>query len=174
VSPEPQIPGAGHPRDDVDRPERGGAPTMLPINRPDRSRWMCRRCAGVTGCLRCNWRRRKTRSSSNMRQKRAAVTRDLSPPVAEKSPRPTRQRERRMQWFKSAGQAPRVLAAQGPLAPHVRPRRHLLPALISRQEMRPRVHPWPGMHERRDRRRRDVPQARMPPSAGQSRRQALS
>jgi putative transposase len=55
---------------------------------------------------------------------------------AENSHQPTRQRERRMQGFKSAGQAQRFLAAYGPIAQHFRPRRHLLPAPIYRQEMR--------------------------------------
>jgi putative transposase len=47
---------------------------------------------------------------------------------AENSHQPTRQRERRMQGFKSAGQAQRCLAASGPIAQHFRPRRHLLSA----------------------------------------------
>jgi hypothetical protein len=47
---------------------------------------------------------------------------------AENSHQPTRQRERRMQGFKSAGQAQRFLATYGPIAQHFRPRRHLLPA----------------------------------------------
>ena len=54
---------------------------------------------------------------------------------AENSHQPTRQRERRMQGFKSPGHAQRFLAAYGPIAQHVRPRRHLLPALQYRQEM---------------------------------------
>src|SRR5215216_6899802 len=47
---------------------------------------------------------------------------------AENSHQPTRQRERRMQGFKSPGQAQRFLAAYGPIAQHFRPRRHLLSA----------------------------------------------
>jgi hypothetical protein len=46
----------------------------------------------------------------------------------ENSQRPTRQREHRMQGFKAAGHAQRFLAAYGPIAPHFRPRRHLLSA----------------------------------------------
>jgi putative transposase len=61
---------------------------------------------------------------------------------AEQSHQPTRQRERRMQGFKSAGQAPRVLAAYGLIAQHVRPRRHRLSASAYRQEMRHRFDTW--------------------------------
>jgi putative transposase len=42
----------------------------------------------------------------------------------ENSHRPTRQRERRMQGFKSPGHAQRFLSAYGPIAQHFRPRRH--------------------------------------------------
>jgi putative transposase len=55
---------------------------------------------------------------------------------AENSHQPTRQRERRMQRFKSAGHAQRFLAAYGPITSHFRPRRHRLAALAYRQEMR--------------------------------------
>ena len=61
---------------------------------------------------------------------------------AENSHQPTRHRERRMQGFKSAGHAQRFLAAYGPIAQHFRPRRHLLPASVYRQEMRQRLHTW--------------------------------
>ena len=61
---------------------------------------------------------------------------------AENAHHPTRQRERRMQGFKSAGHAQRFLAAYGPIAQHFRPRRHLLPASVYRQEMRQRLHTW--------------------------------
>jgi putative transposase len=54
---------------------------------------------------------------------------------AEHSHQPTRQRERRMQQFKSPGQAQRFLSAYGPIAQHFRPRRHLLSAPEYRQEM---------------------------------------
>jgi putative transposase len=61
---------------------------------------------------------------------------------AENSHQPTRQRERRMQGFKSPGHAQRFLAAYGPIAQHFRPRRHLLPAPQYRQEMEKRFHTW--------------------------------
>src|SRR5215510_4907853 len=57
---------------------------------------------------------------------------------AENSHQPTRQRERRMQRFKSAGHAQRFLSAYGPIAQHFRPRRHLFSASAYRQEMRQR------------------------------------
>ena len=47
---------------------------------------------------------------------------------AENSHQPTRQRERRMPGLQSPGQAQRFLAADGPIAPHFRPRRHRLSA----------------------------------------------
>jgi putative transposase len=40
------------------------------------------------------------------------------------------QRERRMQGFKSPGQAQRFLSAYGPIAQHFRPRRHRLSASV--------------------------------------------
>jgi putative transposase len=49
--------------------------------------------------------------------------------------RPTRQREPRMQGFKSPGHAQRFLSAYGPIAQYFRPRRHLLSASAYRQEM---------------------------------------
>jgi putative transposase len=61
---------------------------------------------------------------------------------AENSHQPTRQRERRMQGFKSPGHAQRFLAAYGPIAQHVRPRRHRLSAPEYRQEMRQRFDTW--------------------------------
>jgi putative transposase len=61
---------------------------------------------------------------------------------AENSHQPTRQRERRMQGFKSPGHAQRFLAAYGPIAQYFRPRRHLLPAPVYRQAMRQRFHTW--------------------------------
>ena len=60
----------------------------------------------------------------------------------EHSHRPTRQRERRMQGFKSAGHAQRFLSAYGPITQHFRPRRHLLSASDYRQEMRKRFESW--------------------------------
>jgi putative transposase len=61
---------------------------------------------------------------------------------AENSHQPTRQRERRMQGFKSAGHAQRFLSAYGPIAQHFRPRRHLLSASAYRQEIRNRFESW--------------------------------
>jgi putative transposase len=60
----------------------------------------------------------------------------------ENSHRPTRQRERRMQGFKSPGHAQRFLSAYGPIAQHFRPRRHLFSALAYRQEMQKRFQIW--------------------------------
>ena len=53
---------------------------------------------------------------------------------AENSHQPTRQRERRMQRFKSSGHAQRFLSAYGPIASYFRPRRHLYSAPEYRQE----------------------------------------
>ena len=47
---------------------------------------------------------------------------------AENSHQPTRQREQRMQEFKSPGHAQRYLSAYGPIAQHFRPRRHRMSA----------------------------------------------
>src|SRR5712664_3564062 len=80
-------------------------------------------------------------------QSYGAAKRDLLPGVAhrqhrylnnraENSHQPTRQRERRMQRFKSSGHAQRFLAAYGPVAQHFRPRRHQVSAPAYRQEMR--------------------------------------
>src|SRR5262245_50202012 len=60
----------------------------------------------------------------------------------ESSHRPTRQRERRMQGFKSPGHAQRFLSAYGPIAQHCRPRRHVLSAAEYREEMRSRFESW--------------------------------
>jgi putative transposase len=60
----------------------------------------------------------------------------------ENSHRPTRQRERRLQGFKSAGHAQQVLAAYGPIAQHVRPRRQRLSASVYRPAMRRRFDTW--------------------------------
>src|SRR5262244_142896 len=64
---------------------------------------------------------------------------------AENSHQPTRQRERRMQGFKSPGHAQRFLSAYGPIAQHFRPRRHLLSASDYRQEMRKQFESWAEM-----------------------------
>jgi putative transposase len=61
---------------------------------------------------------------------------------AENSHQPTRQRERRMQGFKSPGHAQRFLAAYGPITQYFRPRRHLLPAPLYREKMRQRFQIW--------------------------------
>jgi putative transposase len=61
---------------------------------------------------------------------------------AENSHQPTRQRERRMQGFKSPGHAQRFLSACGPIAQHFRPRRHRFPAPEYRQEMAHRFQIW--------------------------------
>jgi putative transposase len=61
---------------------------------------------------------------------------------AENSHQLTRQRERRMQGFKSPGHAQRFLSAYGPIARHFRPRRHLLTAPEYRHEMSQRFDSW--------------------------------
>jgi putative transposase len=61
---------------------------------------------------------------------------------AENSHQSTRQRERRMQRFKSPGQAQRFLSAYGPIAQHFRPRRHRLSAPAYRQEIAQRFQLW--------------------------------
>jgi putative transposase len=61
---------------------------------------------------------------------------------AENSHQPTRQRERRVQGFKSPGHAQRFLAAYGLIAQYFRPRRHRLSALEYRQEMAQRFQSW--------------------------------
>src|SRR5262245_33244087 len=61
---------------------------------------------------------------------------------AENSHQPTRQREQRMQGFKSPGHAQRFLAAYEPIARHCRLRRHRLSASHYRQEMQHRFESW--------------------------------
>jgi putative transposase len=61
---------------------------------------------------------------------------------AENSHQPTRQRERRLQGFKSPGHAQRFLSAYGPIAHYFRPRRHRVAASTYRQEMRRRFDTW--------------------------------
>ncbi len=61
---------------------------------------------------------------------------------AENSHQPTRQREQRMQRFKSPGHAQRFLSAQGPLRQHFRPCRHRFSAPAYRQAMENRFHLW--------------------------------
>jgi putative transposase len=60
----------------------------------------------------------------------------------ENSHRPTRQREYRMQGFKSAGHAQRFLSAYGPIAHRFRPRRHRLSAAEYHKEMGNRFERW--------------------------------
>ncbi|MDX3846758.1 IS6 family transposase [Streptomyces europaeiscabiei] len=54
---------------------------------------------------------------------------------AENSHQPTRQRERAMKGFRSAGGAQRFLSAFSGIPPHLRPRRHLMTAHDYRAEM---------------------------------------
>ncbi|WP_046706517.1 IS6 family transposase [Streptomyces europaeiscabiei] len=54
---------------------------------------------------------------------------------AENSHQPTRQRERAMKGFRSAGGAQRFLSAFSGVPPHLRPRRHLMTAHDYRAEM---------------------------------------
>jgi putative transposase len=61
---------------------------------------------------------------------------------AENSHQPTRQRERRMQGFKSPGHAQQFLAAYGLIAQHFRPRRHRMAAVDYRRAMRQRFDTW--------------------------------
>jgi putative transposase len=61
---------------------------------------------------------------------------------AENSHQPTRQREQRMQRFKSPGHAQGFLAAYGPIASHFRPRCHRFSAPAYRQEMGHRFQVW--------------------------------
>jgi putative transposase len=61
---------------------------------------------------------------------------------AENSHQPTRERERRMRGFKSAGHAQRFLATFGVIASFFRPGRHLLAAENYREIMRRRFVKW--------------------------------
>jgi putative transposase len=61
---------------------------------------------------------------------------------AENSHQPTRQRERAMKRFHSAGGAQRFLSAFSGISPHFRPRRHLLRAQEYRREMANRFSIW--------------------------------
>ena len=73
----------------------------------------------------------------------SAMIRSLQ--VHDQSHRPTRQRERRTQGFKSPGHAQRFLSSYGLMAQHFRPRRHLLSAAAYREEMRNRFEHWAEM-----------------------------
>src|SRR2546430_15365085 len=61
---------------------------------------------------------------------------------AENSHQPTRQRERRMQRFKSPRHAQGFLAVYGPITQHFRPRRHRFSAPAYRQELTNRFQIW--------------------------------
>jgi putative transposase len=61
---------------------------------------------------------------------------------AENSHQPTRQRDRRMQRFKSPGHAQRSLSAYGPISQHFRPRRHRLAAPAYRHALGTRFQIW--------------------------------
>jgi putative transposase len=61
---------------------------------------------------------------------------------AENSHQPTRQRERAMKGFRSAGGAQRFLSAFSGISPHFRPRRHRLTAAQYRTEMTTRFATW--------------------------------
>ena len=61
---------------------------------------------------------------------------------AENSHQETRQRERTMRRFKSAGQAQRFLTACGPIREHFYPKRHQLTAETYRQERTRRFQIW--------------------------------
>jgi len=61
---------------------------------------------------------------------------------AENSHQPTRERERRIRGFKSAGHAQRFLATFGVIATFFRPGRHLLATRNYREVMRRRFRQW--------------------------------
>ncbi|WP_413254574.1 IS6 family transposase [Streptomyces europaeiscabiei] len=61
---------------------------------------------------------------------------------AENSHQPTRQRERALKGFRSAGGAQRFLSAFSGISPHFRPRRHLMTAPGYRAEMTVRFAIW--------------------------------
>ncbi|WP_457779771.1 IS6 family transposase [Streptomyces mirabilis] len=61
---------------------------------------------------------------------------------AENSHQPTRQRERAMKGFRSAGGAQRFLSAFSGISPHFRPHRHLMTASQHRAEMTIRFAIW--------------------------------
>ena len=61
---------------------------------------------------------------------------------AENSHQPTRERERRMRRFKSAGHAQRFVEVHGIIGSHFRPRRHLLSAADYRRLRRKQFRIW--------------------------------
>ena len=98
-----------------------------------------------------------------------AATREILPSVehrphrsmnnrAENSHQPTRRRERRMQGCKSPGCTQRFLTTYGPIAPHFRPRRYLLPAPNTVKSWE-KIRPLAGHHESPHRRIRVTIQA---------------
>ena len=66
---------------------------------------------------------------------------------AENSHQPTRERERRMRGFKSAGHAQRFLATLGVVSSFFRPGRHTLKAVNYREIMRRRFAEWSQVAE---------------------------
>ncbi|MFE7245948.1 IS6 family transposase [Streptomyces sp. NPDC057580] len=66
---------------------------------------------------------------------------------AENSHQPTRQRERAMKGFRSAGAAQRFLSAFDSISPHIRTRRHLHTAAEHRLEMTIRFTVWDHVTE---------------------------
>ncbi|MBD2000248.1 IS6 family transposase [Leptolyngbya sp. FACHB-541] len=62
--------------------------------------------------------------------------------LCENSHQPTRLRERRMQKFKSPGQAQRFLSAFGPIRDHFHPKQHQLKAQRYREQMHQRFQDW--------------------------------
>ncbi len=90
---------------------------------------------------------------TDKRASHGAARRDVLPGVehrrhtglnnrAETSHQPTRERERRLRRFTSPGHAQRCLAAYGPIATHVRPRRHRLTAEAYRETRAERCATW--------------------------------
>jgi putative transposase len=61
---------------------------------------------------------------------------------AENSHQPTRVREKVMRRFKSVGQAPRFLSAQGPILQHFRPKRHKVAVSVYRVQMQEQFEIW--------------------------------
>lgn len=64
---------------------------------------------------------------------------------AENSRQPTRLREKKMRRFKSVGQAQKFLAASELIYQHTQPKRHRLPAFITRHLMVERMGIWREM-----------------------------
>jgi len=64
---------------------------------------------------------------------------------AENSHQLTRLREKKMRRFKSSAQAQRFLAASELIYQHTQPKRHRLPAFMTRHMMRDRMHSWKEM-----------------------------